>query len=209
MAITSYTELQAAVANWLDRDDLAARIPEFVALAEAQMNRLLRSRGATGRSTATVSTEFSALPADFAQAISLRVRTASDWDELSPVDQDTMSGYPAATGSPRLYSVVGGELRLYPAPDADHTVEMTYFSKVPALGAANAANWVLASHPDAYLYGTLVHSAPLLRDAEILGTWKALSDAAIEQIIAERRQPGGKLRTDITGARPFDIRTGG
>jgi hypothetical protein len=209
MAITSYTELQAAVANWLDRDDLGVRIPEFIALAEAQMNRLLRSRGATGRSTATISTEFSALPADFAQAISLRVQTGSDWDELSPVDQETMSAYAAATGTPRLYSVVGGELRFYPAPDAERTVEMTYFSKVPALGVANPSNWVLASHPDAYLYGTLVHSAPLLRDTDGLGAWKALSDAAMDQIVAERRQPGGKLRTDITGARPFDIRTGG
>lgn len=209
MAITNYSELQAAVANWLDRDDLATRIPEFIALAEAQMNRLLRSRGAIGRSTATVSSEFSALPADFAQAISLRAQTTSDWDELSPADQETMSGYPASTGNPRLYSVVGGELRFYPAPDTGRTLEMTYFAKVPALSVANPSNWVLASHPDAYLYGTLVHSAPLLRDGDVLGTWKALSDAAMDQILAERRQPGGKLRTDITGARPFDIRTGG
>lgn len=208
MAITSYTELQAAVANWLDRNDLAARIPEFIVLAEAQMNRLLRSRGATGRSTATVDAEFAALPADFAQAISLRVATGSDWQELSSSDQDTMSGYAAAMGQPRLYSVVGGQLRLYPAPDTDHIVEMTYFSKVPALSVANPSNWVLASHPDAYLYGTLVHSAPLLRDADILGTWKALSDAAMDQIIAERRQPGGRLRTDITGVRPFNTMTG-
>ena len=29
MAISNYTELQTAVANWLDRDDLSARIPEI------------------------------------------------------------------------------------------------------------------------------------------------------------------------------------
>jgi len=208
MAITTYVELQAAVANWLDRSDLTARIPEFVTLAEAQMNRLLRSRGATGRSIATIGTEFSALPDDFAQAISLRVETASGWQELSAAEQDAISGYPSERGTPRLYSVVGAELRLHPAPDAERTVEMTYFSKLPALGPANPSNWVLAAHPDAYLYGTLVHSAPLLRDAEILGTWRALSDAAMEQIVTERRQPGGRLRTDITGARPFNITTG-
>lgn len=208
MSISTYAELQAAVANWLDRGDLSARVPEFIVLAEAQMNRLLRARGATGRSTATVGAEFAALPADFAQAISLRVATGSDWEELSPSDQATMSGYAAATGRPRLYSVVGGELRFYPAPDTDHIVEMTYFSRVPALSVTNPSNWVLASHPDAYLYGTLVHSAPLLRDADILGTWKALSDAAMDQIISERRQPGGRLRTDITGVRPFNSTTG-
>ena len=42
MAIGTYAELQTAVANWLDRDDLTDRIPEFIALAEAKMNRNLR-----------------------------------------------------------------------------------------------------------------------------------------------------------------------
>ena len=45
MAISNYTELKTAVANWLDRDDLTDRIPEFIALAESRFNRLLRSKG--------------------------------------------------------------------------------------------------------------------------------------------------------------------
>ena len=45
MAISTYSELQTAVANWLDRDDLTARIPEFIVLAEARYNRELRIRG--------------------------------------------------------------------------------------------------------------------------------------------------------------------
>ena len=44
MAISNYTELKTAVANWLDRDDLTDRIPEFIALAESRFNRLLRIR---------------------------------------------------------------------------------------------------------------------------------------------------------------------
>ena len=42
MAINTYATLQTAVANWLDRSDLTDRIPEFIALAEARMNRTLR-----------------------------------------------------------------------------------------------------------------------------------------------------------------------
>ena len=44
MAINTYSTLQTAVANWLDRNDLTDRIPEFVALAEATFNRVLRLR---------------------------------------------------------------------------------------------------------------------------------------------------------------------
>ena len=42
MAINSYSSLQTAVANWLDRSDLTDRIPEFIDLAEARINRALR-----------------------------------------------------------------------------------------------------------------------------------------------------------------------
>ena len=44
MAINSYSSLQTAVANWLDRSDLTDRIPEFIDLAEARINRALRIR---------------------------------------------------------------------------------------------------------------------------------------------------------------------
>ena len=44
MAINTYSTLQTAVANWLDRNDLTDRIPEFISLAEATFNRTLRLR---------------------------------------------------------------------------------------------------------------------------------------------------------------------
>jgi hypothetical protein len=44
MAIGTYSELQTAVANWLGRDDLTDRIPEFIDLAEARLSRALEPR---------------------------------------------------------------------------------------------------------------------------------------------------------------------
>ena len=38
MAITTYAELQTAVASWLDRDDRTSEIPDFITLAEATFN---------------------------------------------------------------------------------------------------------------------------------------------------------------------------
>ena len=37
MAISNYTELKTAVANWLGRDDLTSRIPEFISAAEIRL----------------------------------------------------------------------------------------------------------------------------------------------------------------------------
>ena len=42
MTITNYTNLKAAIADWLLRDDLTAVIPSFIALAETQMQREIR-----------------------------------------------------------------------------------------------------------------------------------------------------------------------
>ena len=44
MAISTFTELKTAVDNWLARTDLAGRAPEFIALAEARMNREIGSK---------------------------------------------------------------------------------------------------------------------------------------------------------------------
>ena len=44
MSLTSYTELQQAIADWLERADLATRIPDFIVLFEAAANRRLRVR---------------------------------------------------------------------------------------------------------------------------------------------------------------------
>jgi hypothetical protein len=45
MAISTYTELQAAIPNWLGgRADLTLRIPEFITLCEAKLNRTLFNR---------------------------------------------------------------------------------------------------------------------------------------------------------------------
>ena len=44
MSITNYSELQTAVAAWINRTDLTALLPDFITLAESKLNRRLRTR---------------------------------------------------------------------------------------------------------------------------------------------------------------------
>jgi hypothetical protein len=67
MAISTYSELQASVADWLNRTDLTSAIGDFVALAESQFNRSIRHRYMITRSQATIDSEYSATPADWIQ----------------------------------------------------------------------------------------------------------------------------------------------
>ena len=44
MALSTYSDLKTAIANFLARDDLTTQIPDFIRLAEARMSRELDTR---------------------------------------------------------------------------------------------------------------------------------------------------------------------
>jgi hypothetical protein len=77
MAITNFDELKTAAANWLGRDDLTDRIPEFVALAEGRMSRTIFARAQEARATATLTTDdaYTSLPTDLRQIRSVQLNT--------------------------------------------------------------------------------------------------------------------------------------
>ena len=65
MALTSYATLQTAIKNALHRSDLDTAIPDFITLAEDKLNKRLRLRGMETRATASISSEYVALPSGF------------------------------------------------------------------------------------------------------------------------------------------------
>lgn len=211
MTITTYAGLQAAVADWVERGDLTSRLPTFIANAEAKANRLLRERRQQGQSTANVSTAMMALPSDFREAITIELRTDSSepYSRLEPVPSDmaaTLSlGLP--TGRPRFWSVLGDELHLHPAPDGTYALRMAYFAKVPALSDGNPSNWLLQDGPDIYLDGALAAFHEWDQDWEAANRYFQKFETGLAELIAQRRGPGPKLRTDLhaAGRGAFDI----
>ena len=73
MPLTNYTELKASIADTLNRTDLTAVIPDFIRLAEAQLSRDLRHWRMEDRATATVDTQYTALPLDFISPIRITI----------------------------------------------------------------------------------------------------------------------------------------
>ena len=201
MAITTYSELKTAVADWLERSDLTARIPDFISLAEAKMNRKLRVRLMMERVTLTVDAEYEDLPADFREADSLIFSDAGVTFECRPTPAEALAvrsvgGTYAAR--PEFYSLIGSQLRVYPTPDKAYSAELTYYQKVPALSDATPSNWVLADYPDAYLYGALAEAGPYLRDTEALAIWGSSFEKALAGVKADQKIDAGKLRSDLT-----------
>jgi len=185
MAISNYTELQAAIENWLDRSDLSARVPEFIALAEAQMNRALRIRIMEGRYTASTvkAQRIYALPTDYRQMRSLRINLDPivALVYLTPQNMNQVWAG-SSTGTPKAYTIVGNDIRLGPAPDSVMEMEINYYRAVPALSGTNTTTTMLTQNPDIYLYGALMAAEPFLMNDERLALWGGLFDKAVRAL---------------------------
>lgn len=199
MAITTYTELQSAITDFLNRDDLSSAAPTFISLAEADIQRRVRHWRMEKRSTAELDTQYSAIPADFVEVIRMYI-TSGDTKPLELISQgellDRKRKNLNTSGSPSYYAITAGEIEVFPVPDGTYDLELYYISRIPALSDSNTSNWLLEQYQDAYLYGALVHSAPYLRDDARTQMWAALFQSAIDAINAEseRSKFGGSGR---------------
>jgi len=188
MALSNYSELQTSIAEFLNRDDLTAKIPDFIVLAEAQMNAELRHWRMEKRATASLDSQYTAVPVDFIQPVRFSI-TGSTISSLSQTDSKTITDLRTAnnnpSGRPTEYTILDGSIEVYPIPDATYTLELLYYEKLDALNSGNTTNWVLTTYPNAYLYGSLLHSAPYLMEDQRINTWATFYQKAINDINAE------------------------
>ena len=201
MAIIDYSSLQAAIAAWLARDDLAANIPDFITLFEACANRRLRVRQMETTATLIPSSGVAALPTDY--LMWRRVTwTGSPRVELEFVHPSILQAhYPAApAGVPNLFTIEGATLKIRPTDDA--ALELDYFQKIPALSAGNPGNWLLAAHPDLYLFGALVEAQGFNVDGEKLAGWKARRDELFAEITALGNRSAAPSAVRVMGMTP-------
>lgn len=197
MAITTYSELQTAVADWLNRSDLTATIPNFIALAEAQMNRQIRHRKMITRADATVDTPYFAVPNDWLENIRFQLNTnpITPLVYVTPEQLIEDSQVYVTSGQPMFYTMAGQQFQVLPSPDGSYTGELLYYAKIPSLTTGSPTNWLLTEAPDVYLYATLIQSAPYLKEDERLGTWAGIYQTLISDMkIADDRARVGSSK---------------
>lgn len=165
MAITTYTELKAAVASWLHRDDLTTEIEDFIALAESEFTRQ-RFSGAMSTSALSVSTQETALPTDWYATRAAVVVSGGSNFEMTPLAQAHLRSV-TGTGVPRFYACGGGNFIVAPEPSGTFTVNLSYWAKVPSLSGTTTTNWLLEDYPDLYLWRAVYEGAKWCQDTEL------------------------------------------
>lgn len=209
VAFENYGQLREAVADWLMRKDLEAQIPQFIRLAEAELDKVLRTREMIRRSRTIAEDQYITLPGDWRKAKNVQ-RVADNlalglmaFDEIDKYRADVKAGRRPNRG-PEFYALVGDTLELAPSPspEAPSEIEMIYYAKVPRLQGEVDTSWLLRDYPELYLYGALVHSAPFLKDDERLAVWQTLYQQAVmaaNQSDADARFSGAPMQRRTSG----------
>jgi len=201
VAITNYSELQAAIGNWLDHTLFTARVPDFIALFEATANRRLRVRQQEATAVLTPSAGAAALPADY---LAWRRLT---WTGLTRVELEYVhpsylqAAYPASPADvPRVFTIEGATLKIRPVDNA--ALELDYFQRIAALSDAAPANWLLSAHPDLYLFGALVEAEMFGVNDERSPLWKGRRDEIFDEIEKLSNKTRGAGAARVMGPTP-------
>ena len=210
MAITTYAELQTATANWLDRTDLTARIPEFIELAEANFNRVIRQPDMIAKDDSfSIAGRYTTLPTDTLEIVRIVVDLTPVivLEYMTPEEISERRIVRTATGKPYYFTTIGGstnQLEVLPSPDSTYTSSIVYYTRIAALTDSATTNWLLDSHPDIYLFGTLVEAEPYLKNDERMPMWTARLDKALNALglqgQRERHTASGlRMRSRVLG----------
>ena len=196
MAITTYDELKASIANWLNRDDLTAVIPDFIALAEAQIARDVRHWRQEKRVSTTANERYENLPIDWLEMIQIQLSAGGRLQAISAEGLQKLREESSTAQKPKYYRLTSDQIELYPVPDTSYEISMQYYARIPALTSTDTANWVLTYYPDIYLYGSLLHTAPYLADDQRTTVWASLYKAAVDALNQdnEKSRVSGPLR---------------
>lgn len=190
--LTTYSGLRAAVADYLGRDDLTSRIPDFIRMAEARLNRDVRMRVMERRA-------FHHINAGQDEVSLPWRREDGHWDvflemrdivwkgsgrtvNLTYLPADAYAGRLHETGEPLRYAIIGKSLFLVPVSDSDGQLELSYWAEIPPLSSVQTTNDVLQTAPDLYLYASLIESAPWARSSVPVDLWTRYYQEARERV---------------------------
>jgi hypothetical protein len=210
MAISTYSELQSAISDWMARTDVSGSAADFITLGEARLNRLLGVVGTTATLTGTIGSaelDISALSVQEPQ--NLYVSDGSSELFMTP---RALGTYVTTTieGRPTIWSLEGDKLKFDRPMEEAYTFRFVYLGRF-ALSDAAPTNEFLTDNPDLYLAASIVWGCTYTKDGAV-GMWKSMLDEFVSEVSAENaRKKRSQLTTDpalaMIGRTRYSIRT--
>ena len=196
MTIATYSELKTEVADFSHRTDLTAKMDTFCLLAEAVINKDLRSLEMEKRLATSFDDAFYDLPSDYLALRQILIETDGARLPLPIVTPQLLSErYAYSQSTLSAGAIHGGQIELRPAPTvaAPITGEITYYARIPTL-VTNSTNDILTAYPMIYLSAMLIQVYLYLQDSEETATW---TSAYNSQILQANKQGGRNVLPQV------------
>lgn len=173
MSISSYAELQTAVANWLHRADLTSIIPDLITLGEKRINRKVRAADMETTYSGAIASGVIAVPSDFLAWKLVYINSAKITVLRSKPLDWLFENYPSRSSDslPKFIARSAGNFEFGPYPDSTYTVKGTYYKRLAAVSSSWHA--LATASPDLYLMATLCEAAPYLKNDSRIPIWEA------------------------------------
>lgn len=173
MAISNYSELQSAVADWLHRADLTSIIPDLIRVAELRIFREIRCRDMESALSIALSSGVAAVPADYLEIKSAYIDTSPVRQLMRSTVEQIYEKYPtrSAEGIPQLIARENDSFIFGPYPDGDYTLKGVYYAKPTSI--QSLANDLFVNNPDLYLFAALCEAAPYIENDPRIPVWEA------------------------------------
>jgi hypothetical protein len=155
----NYGDLLVDVGEYTGRNDIAAVFPLLTRLAEAKLNRNLRTSYQETTVALPMVNGVATLPTDFLEA---RAYTS----DAATFSRFVISGNTITANSPWT-----GDLTT------------TYYAKIPPLSQSNPSNWLLDLDYNVYLYALAVEVGIWSKNAELAKAAESLRDSAISTVM--------------------------
>lgn len=182
MAFSTYTELKAAITDWMDRSDVSGSAADFVTLAEAEFNREIEVvetdvtlSGVAGSAVVDVSAY------SIIEPMSLFATVNGDDEEIEFRAPGSFP-YSDDQGLPGFVALNGTNLKFSQPLDQSYVLRFRYRGRF-ALSDAAETNDLLTNHPDLYLAACIAWGGVYTVDSEKIASHLAL---------VERLMPGVK-----------------
>jgi hypothetical protein len=184
MSLTTYEGLKASIANWLNRTDLAAEIPDFISLAEDRLSQEVRIP--TIEKTISITLDSNGafdIPADF---LELKYAFYNN-NPLERVSLTELRSSLITSGSPEIFAREARNFIFQPIPTMTATdkLNLIYYKNVPVLSALNPTNELLEMGPQLYLYGSLVEASNFLGSDP--SRWETSYQSALSRLLLHAR----------------------
>jgi hypothetical protein len=181
--IDNFTDLKAAVANWMARADVAGQAEEFIQLAEARLNRELKAVETDATITGTLgSLEIDVSAQSVEKPIALFLVREEDEYQLTEKAAGTFARL-SVDGPPRYFSFDKNDekIEFERQLDSAYSFRLRY-EQYFALSDSATTNWLLTHHPDLYLAAVLVWGGLFIKDSPYAVQFHTVLNSSIPEV---------------------------